>query len=683
MAPAVVTERRRGRSGGPVPMFSVWLRTGVLAGVVTALALTVAAPSAAFAQSDAPDASTTAEQELADRYAPVIMVKEQLEQCAEGEAYLPTSVDIVLDNPQILLRQVGANDPVMMRGPAVADLFELGEGFYLDFPGQALDPGCLYQRDFDNYRRGTEPTVYAHVARQEDRPDELALQYWFYWYYNDWNNKHESDWEGIQLLFDVGTVEEALATEPVSVGYAQHEGGERGGWNSSKLERDGTRPVVYSSVGSHASYFGSALYIGRSASEGFGCDNTDGPSTRLDPEVVVLPDHVDDPNDPLAWLSFDGRWGERHSGPYNGPTGPADKDRWTDPISWHDDLRASSAVVPTGDSQADGVISAFCGVVEWGSGQFITLKSSPVRFLATVAVVVLLALWVVRRTVWNRTDLQPLVRRRRAGQILRTAASGYRRRPAAMITFGLVYLPLTLAAAAIGAAASALPVFGTVIDLARDVSEATVVVALFVGGLTSVVAYVAVNAMVAAFLVQPAEGDGERDVLAAIRFAWSRRWPLAVAFARSVLVVVPLALTLIGLPWAVRQLIRYQFLPQAVVVEGADGRSALARSTILVRGRWWYTALMIAVFNAMITLSGMVIGLLLLLVLRSAPFWLFSALITLVYALIVPLAALAHTLLYGDAAAARADDVTVGAEPDDPAPAAMVGATSDAAGDPN
>jgi len=40
-------------------------------------------------------------------------------------------------------------------------------------------------------------------------------------------------------------------------------------------------------------------------------------------EVVVLPERVDDANDPLAWVRFDGRWGERHSGPYNGPTGPA------------------------------------------------------------------------------------------------------------------------------------------------------------------------------------------------------------------------------------------------------------------------------------------------------------------------------------------------------------------------
>ena len=55
--------------------------------------------------------------------------------------------------------------------------------------------------------------------------------------------------------------------------------------------------------------------MGRSGSEGFGCDNTDEPSTRVEPEVVLLPDGVDDPADPLAWVDFEGRWGERHASP--------------------------------------------------------------------------------------------------------------------------------------------------------------------------------------------------------------------------------------------------------------------------------------------------------------------------------------------------------------------------------
>ncbi len=156
--------------------------------------------------------------------------------------------------------------------------------------------------------------MYAHVVQQPDEPDLVFVQYWIYWYYNDWNNKHESDWEGITLKFEASSVEEALAGEPVAVGYSQHEGGERADWDDDKLEREGDHPVVYSSAGSHASYFGSEVYLGRGAAEGFGCDTTTGPSERVEPEVILLPDAVDDPDDPLAWLAFNGRWGERQSG---------------------------------------------------------------------------------------------------------------------------------------------------------------------------------------------------------------------------------------------------------------------------------------------------------------------------------------------------------------------------------
>ena len=279
------------------------------------------------------------------------MLKQQAEDCdPDGEPYRPSSVDIVLDNPEVALRQLGNADPVVKWAPSASDLFGLNQGFYLDFPGSALSPGCIYETDFWKYTGDRPAAVYAHIVQDPSRRDRLYLQYWFYWYFNDWNNKHESDWEGITLQFEAASIEEALAGQPVAVGYSQHEGGERALWNDTKLTRDGDHPVVYSSAGSHASYYGSAVYLGRGASEGFGCDTTTGPSDRVVPEVVVLPDRVDDPNDPLAWLSFNGRWGERQSGPFNGPTGPAAKDRWLDPAPWFEDLRDDSVVIPGGES---------------------------------------------------------------------------------------------------------------------------------------------------------------------------------------------------------------------------------------------------------------------------------------------------------------------------------------------
>ncbi len=292
--------------------------------------------------------SGPAARQLADKYSPIVMLREFDKPCGPGEPYVPMRVDALLDNPEIALRQVGNHDAVITWGPSAADLYGRGTGTYLDLPGDALSPGCLYAKDSARYTPLSKAAVYAHVATQADEPGYVAVQYWLYWYYNDWNDKHESDWEFVQVLIKAPSVEAALDTEPFQVGYAQHTGGETADWTSGKLRREGDHPVVFSSEGSHASYFEPALFLGRSADEGFGCDNTQSPNTRVVPTAVLLPDKPSGPNGKDAWLGFDGRWGERHSGPNNGPDGPLGKPRWRKPVTWQQDLRPSSFVIPGG-----------------------------------------------------------------------------------------------------------------------------------------------------------------------------------------------------------------------------------------------------------------------------------------------------------------------------------------------
>ena len=618
------------------------------------VALVVAlVPTAADAQ-ESPDSSGRDEaQELADRYSPIVMLKAQEEACdSDGEPYGPASIEIVLDNPAVALRQLSPNDPVVVRGPNASDLFGLGEGFYLDFPGSALDPGCLYERDFERFTADHPPTVYAHIAQHDDHPGQLALQYWIYWYYNDWNNKHESDWEMIQLLFEASSIDEALAEEPVSVGYAQHEGGERARWDATKLEREDTHPVVYSSAGSHASYFGSALYLGRSGGEGFGCDNTDGPSDRVEPAVVVLPDTVDDPADPLAWLSYEGRWGERQGGPFNGPTGPSAKERWLEAVDWHDELRATSVVIPGGDSTGSGIILVFCDLVEWGSGTIISFTTSPARLLISAGLFVLLLRWLSRRTDWTRVPSSPLVRRRRAGQIIRASGALYRYSTVALLTFGLVYLPTALVVGLLGALLTWLPVVGDLLGVAGRSSGTSLGLAIIAGGVPTFAAYTAIHAMAAVYLQGATEGR-PGSARAAVRSVWERRRDLGVGFIRGFVIVYLLLITVVGAPWALRQLVRYQFLSQAVMLEGLDGKGGLARSSELVSGRWWHTAIMVTLFNGLVALSGLAFGLVMLVVFAGLPMWMFSALVTLIYALVVPVTSAAQAMLYGDAVAER------------------------------
>lgn len=606
----------------------------------------VASMAPAVAQDEGDPAPSQAEVELAERYSPVFMLKQQSEPCdTDGEAFAPMSVDVVLDNPDVLLRQAGVGDPVVTRQPVGADLFGRGEGFFLDFNGLTLEPGCVYERDYQRYTGG-ESVVYARVVQQPDEPGFVALQYWLYWYYNDWNNKHESDWEFIQLLFSAPSVAAALQTEPVSIGYAQHEGGEVAAWDSSKLRRQGSHPVVFSSAGSHASYFEPLVFLGRRGTEGFGCDTTTGPSREVAPTVVVLPDQVTSPDSPFAWLEFSGRWGERQSGAFNGPTGPVGKDRWTHPVDWHDHLRSKSVSIPGGDEANAATLSSFCSVVDWGSNQLRVALVSPTRLLATVALGAL-ALWLLAsRTVWTRCAPTPLRERRCVGQMLRVAAGSYWTSRGAIAGFALAFVPF---AALLGLVGSFAP-FG---------------VAQALAGLFSAVLYVAIVALVTAYWHLAGSG-GSRLFRSSVATAWSRRRAVAATSLRVYVLVTLMVISIIGLPFAIWFGVRWQFSVSVATVEGLKGRAALQRSAQLVEGRWWRTAITGGLLTGIAALLNSGFQLLLLIGLAGMPLWLYTAVAFLITGLVIPMAATAPVLLYGDAAAVHQEATqreSAGSEP--------------------
>jgi hypothetical protein len=48
------------------------------------------------------------------------------------------------------------------------------------------------------------PTQYAHVFWWNRAEGLLAIQYWFYYPFNEWVNRHEADWEHIQIILRAG-----------------------------------------------------------------------------------------------------------------------------------------------------------------------------------------------------------------------------------------------------------------------------------------------------------------------------------------------------------------------------------------------------------------------------------------------------------------------------------------------
>ena len=238
------------------------------------------------------------------------------------------------------------------------------------------------------------------MASEGRRPGKLALQYWFFYAFNDFNNTHEGDWEMIQLVFDADDAADALDERPVEVGYSSHEGAEKAAWDDDKLEIvGGTHPVVYPAAGSHANKFTEALYLGSSAEAGVGCDDTRGPHRALTPDVLTIPSDPAAAADAFPWITFEGRWGELQKAFFNGPTGPNMKTQWLTPIEWSEDWRDRSYAVPTGGLLGTSATDFFCSAVERGSAALSSLlRNPPAAFFVLASLLGLLAFVVIKAT---------------------------------------------------------------------------------------------------------------------------------------------------------------------------------------------------------------------------------------------------------------------------------------------
>lgn len=379
-----------------------------------------AAPAGAVGSVGATRARASDEQALAEKYAPILMLEHQETACGRGEPYQPSTVDPLFLNPGIALRGPWTSQDVVDVGPGAARLAEGLPGYSLDFPGNPLSAGCSYEEWAAATWQDTPPTVYAHVVTEAGYRDRIALQYYFFYPYNDFNNKHEGDWERIQVEFAAPDATAALRTEPVLTAYSQHYGSENAAWGSPDLEvRDGTHPVVYVSTGSHASHYTSALFLGRSGAQGFGCDTTLGPNRTVRPDVVTIPSDAVTARKQFPWIAYEGHWGERGTQTfYDGPTGPNMKQAWTEPFSWSEQGRARSYAVPGGQAYGGAGTAFFCSAVAGGSEVLRVLTVKPAATLGLLVMALLVVVWLVRRTSWRASAPVPVAAARTTGQVI-------------------------------------------------------------------------------------------------------------------------------------------------------------------------------------------------------------------------------------------------------------------------
>lgn len=589
---------------------------------------------------------------LADRYAPYVVSPERKE-CGVGESYQPTAVNDVLGSPEVALVMP---DGRRISAPTAQDLATAPASSYLDYPGQPLSPGCDYDSWAARASASTPPTLYAHIATDPNYPGEIALQYWFFYLYNDWNDRHEGDWEMVQLRFDAATPADALRSAPVSVAYAQHEGSEVADWRSPKLIKEGDHIVVYPAVGSHAAYFGQSQWFGKSAASGFGCDNTsvspETPGVLLEPQVVVTPD-VPSASDPqFAWLTYQGRWGEKAPSFNNGPTGPNTKTQWTEPITWQvDEGRDGAVAIPRIPGPA---VTAFCDVTAGGSLLFMKVLDSPV--LVVVSIVVLLGLLVLlfRSTRWRGADVTAYDRERQAGQILGASLRIYFGRFGAFAAIGALFLAGALLTTLLDDVILSFGASGDVTDLNGATNAVPTVIAAV---LTLLIRGPIVVIVVAAAIAVVARPRGEVGVREALRRSVS---PPSAAFvlACSYLLIVLLSATVLLLPVALWLAARWSAAGPAAMVEGLRPRAALTRSKQLTKRKALRTLALTLFLFLLITLPGSLLGAILLLTVNW-PFWVVNMLVGMTLAVMLPVFGVALTLQFYDL---RAENVRDGGE---------------------
>jgi hypothetical protein len=272
---------------------------------------------------------------LADHSALLVRFQPQL-RYDSNEAFFADSAAEWTDNPGNVLRRTGAGglDEVIAAtapgtGPAQLGLALLGASEYAN--QQAVHEDDEISAPTRNYRAmyvalrqlpGYKNHIYGRA--KEDSKGRLWLQYWFYYFFNDYNlaggiGLHEGDWEMVQLRMGPDGGRPDLAV------YAQHVHAEQAPWEHvEKLPDSPDTPVVYVARGSHASYFEAGYH----ETEAW-YDIADGKRDAPKLELEIIGD------DPPGWILWPGRWGATRARipkiDQPSPRGPVAKKQWDEP----------------------------------------------------------------------------------------------------------------------------------------------------------------------------------------------------------------------------------------------------------------------------------------------------------------------------------------------------------------
>ena len=146
---------------------------------------------------------------LARRYAPTLRF-------ASGERYRPLRLEDYLTR-SVLRAGSPPQGTISRLQPTLFSLPVTAAASYLDVRGAQPNANAALYLSIEQQLEGSRarPTIYWHLANQP-ATGRIAIEYWFFYLYNDFYDKHEADWEGVTVFLQNGV--------PIGASYSQHQG---------------------------------------------------------------------------------------------------------------------------------------------------------------------------------------------------------------------------------------------------------------------------------------------------------------------------------------------------------------------------------------------------------------------------------------------------------------------------
>jgi Vacuolar protein sorting-associated protein 62 len=265
----------------------------------------------------------TATAELLARHKPALKYDSQ-------ESYFADSAAEWTDNPGNELRDARGK-VIVTAGHGLSPAFlgvEYPDGAKADRRDVIGDPAKNYREQARRLHANPRYAnrMYGHAV--VDDHDDPWLQYWFFYFYNDYNligsfikaGQHEGDWEMVQIRLKDETPDLAV--------YTQHASAESRRWSQVDLLPGTPRPLVYVARGSHACYFEPGRHW-----TGHWFDYADAKRKSPDLSLNVVVESDED----WRWVRWPGSWGDTKAGDSpldaNSPRGPAGHAQWDAPLA--------------------------------------------------------------------------------------------------------------------------------------------------------------------------------------------------------------------------------------------------------------------------------------------------------------------------------------------------------------